>query len=64
MVAFVLAIDQGTTSTRAIVFDENLRIIGTGQEEFRQHYPRSGWVEHDPEDLWRSAIETARAALD
>jgi len=64
MAAFVLAIDQGTTSTRAIVFDENLRIIGTAQEEFRQHYPRSGWVEHDPEDLWRSAIETARAALD
>ena len=63
MAAFVLAIDQGTTSTRAIVFDENLRIIGTAQEEFRQHYPRSGWVEHDPEDLWRSAIETARAAL-
>jgi len=63
MAAFVLAIDQGTTSTRAIVFDENLKIAGVAQQEFPQHYPRSGWVEHDPEDLWRTAIETSRAAL-
>jgi len=60
---YVLAIDQGTTSTRAIVFDEALKAVGLGQQEFPQHYPASGWVEHDPEDLWRTSVETARAAL-
>ncbi len=63
MAAFVLAIDQGTTSTRAIVFDHDLRIVGVSQQEFPQHYPNSGWVEHDPEDLWRTVVETSRAAL-
>src|SRR5436305_1850840 len=62
MVAFVLAIDQGTTSTRAIVFDAGLRVAGVAQREFPQYYPRSGWVEHDPEDLWRTVVETSRAA--
>ncbi|MCJ8140455.1 glycerol kinase GlpK [Falsirhodobacter halotolerans] len=48
----ILAIDQGTTSTRAIVFDDGLRPLTTAQREFPQHFPRSGWVEHDPADLW------------
>ncbi|HTR12209.1 MAG TPA: glycerol kinase GlpK [Roseiarcus sp.] len=63
MADHILAIDQGTTSTRAIVFDASLKIIGVSQQEFPQHYPRSGWVEHDPEDLWRTAVETSRRAL-
>ncbi|HMD58474.1 MAG TPA: glycerol kinase GlpK, partial [Steroidobacteraceae bacterium] len=59
----VLAIDQGTTSTRCIVFDENARPLGLAQREFKQHYPASGWVEHDAEDIWRDALATARAAI-
>ncbi|MCB1403744.1 MAG: hypothetical protein KDJ81_13770, partial [Rhodobacteraceae bacterium] len=45
----VLAIDQGTTSSRAILFDSELRVVASAQEEFAQHFPRSGWVEHEPE---------------
>jgi glycerol kinase len=63
MAGFILAIDQGTTSTRAIVFDASLKVACVSQREFPQHYPRSGWVEHDPEDLWRTAVETSREAL-
>lgn len=63
MTAFILAIDQGTTSTRAIVFDGDYRVRGLGQHEFPQHFPNSGWVEHDPEDLWRTTVETVRFAL-
>ena len=63
MSQFILAIDQGTTSTRAIVFDETYHVRGTGQQEFPQHFPRSGWVEHDPEDIWRTVQETMRFAL-
>src|SRR6478735_4037263 len=63
MSAFILAIDQGTTSTRSIVFDGAQTIRGSAQQEFPQHYPASGWVEHDPEDLWRTTLETAREAL-
>lgn len=59
----ILAIDQGTTSTRSILFSKDLRPITTAQEEFAQHFPKSGWVEHDPADLWRSALSTARAVL-
>ncbi len=60
----ILAIDQGTTSTRSIVFDAALRPVATAQEEFAQHFPASGWVEHDPEDLWASSVATARAAME
>ena len=60
---YLLAIDQGTTSTRAIVFDAGLRPVATAQQEFAQHYPAPGWVEHDPDDLWRTVLETARAAM-
>ena len=60
---YLLAIDQGTTSTRAIVFDTHLKPVATAQQEFAQHYPSSGWVEHDPEDLWGSVLATVRAVL-
>ncbi|RUU65861.1 glycerol kinase, partial [Mesorhizobium sp. M2C.T.Ca.TU.009.01.2.1] len=63
MSGFVLAIDQGTTSTRAILFDDKMKVAGTGQQEFAQHYPASGWVEHDPEDIWASVVATVKAAL-
>jgi len=63
MSRFILAIDQGTTSSRAIVFADDLTISGIGQEEFTQHYPQGGWVEHDPEDIWRTTLATCRTAL-
>ena len=53
---YILAIDQGTTSTRAIIFDQKLQPLATAQEEFAQHFPQSGWVEHDPEDLWLTTV--------
>ena len=59
----ILAIDQGTTSTRAILFDAALRPLTQAQEEFPQHFPASGWVEHDPADLWRTTLSTIRAVL-
>jgi glycerol kinase len=59
----ILAIDQGTTSSRAIVFARDLSLRGLGQIELPQHFPASGWVEHDPEDIWRTTIESARLAL-
>jgi glycerol kinase len=60
----ILALDQGTTSSRAIVFDGAMRIVAVAQEEFEQHYPASGWVEHDPSDLWATTAATARAAIE
>jgi len=60
----ILAIDQGTTSSRAILFDANLNVRAVAQEEFAQHYPASGWVEHDPSDLWSTVAGTARAAIE
>ena len=63
MADHILAIDQGTTSSRAIVFDSRLKIVGVAQQEFPQHYPKPGWVEHDPEDIWRSVVATCRSAL-
>jgi len=60
----VLAIDQGTTSSRAIVFDANLAIVAAAQEEYPQHFPRSGWVEHDPDDIWSSVAATCRGAIE
>ena len=59
----ILALDQGTTSSRGIVFADDLRILGAAQREFAQHYPAPGWVEHDAEDIWRTTVETARQAL-
>jgi glycerol kinase len=63
MAEFILAVDQGTTSSRAIVFDGSYSVCGVAQQEFPQHFPRSGWVEHDPEDLWRTTLVTMRGAL-
>ncbi|TAN18802.1 MAG: glycerol kinase [Rhizobiaceae bacterium] len=63
MSGFILAIDQGTTSTRAIIFDSSMAVRGVGQQEFTQHYPASGWVEHDPEEIWKTALGTVKAAL-
>jgi glycerol kinase len=64
MSEFILAIDQGTTSSRAIVFDGKYQVRGVAQQEFTQHFPRSGWVEHDPEDLWRTVLATMKSALE
>ena len=59
----LIAIDQGTTSTRAIVFDEALAPVATAQRELRQIYPAPGWVEHDPEDIWAGVVATVRDAM-
>jgi glycerol kinase len=64
MTRYVLALDQGTTSSRAILFDHQGRIVSTAQEEFPQIYPQPGWVEHNPEEIWSSQLATARQALD
>ncbi len=64
MASYILAIDQGTTSSRAIVFNERLEIQGVGQQELRQFFPQSGWVEHDPEEIWSSTLATCRMALE
>ncbi|TRD15390.1 glycerol kinase GlpK [Palleronia caenipelagi] len=61
---YVMAIDQGTTSSRAIIFDGEMQIVATAQQEFPQHYPQSGWVEHDPADLWETTLTVCRGALD
>ena len=63
MSQYVLALDQGTTSSRAIVFDESARAVGMAQQEFEQIFPAPGHVEHDAEAIWDSQIATARAAL-
>ncbi len=64
MADYLLAIDQGTTSSRAIVFDRDGRPAGSGQKEFAQHYPESGWVEHDATVIWQDTLEVCRQALD
>ncbi len=61
---YVMAIDQGTTSSRAILFDGDMKIAHIAQEEFPQHYPDSGWVEHDPSDLWSTVVATVKAVLE
>lgn len=60
----ILAIDQGTTSTRALVFDARMQVAATAQQEFTQHFPRSGWVEHDPQDLWHTTLQCCRVVLE
>ena len=62
--SFVLAIDQGTTSSRAIVFRGDISIAASAQAEFPQHFPASGWVEHEPEDIWTSTVTVCREALE
>lgn len=63
MASHILAIDQGTTSSRAIVFRADISIAAQAQQEFQQHFPASGWVEHEPEDIWTSTIATCREAM-
>ena len=62
--SFVLAIDQGTTSSRAIVFRSDISIAARAQQEFPQHFPASGWVEHEPEDIWTSTVMVCRDAIE
>lgn len=63
MSEYVLVIDQGTTSTRAIVFNNAFQSVASAQQEFSQHFPDSGWVEHDANDLWQTTLATARLAI-
>lgn len=63
MAQYILALDQGTTSSRAILFDQNGGIARSSQKEFRQYYPRPGWVEHDADEIWASQLEVAREVV-
>jgi glycerol kinase len=63
MPSYILAIDQGTTSSRAIIFDSRCKVMAIAQQEFKQHFPKPGWVEHEPEDLWKTVVATCRAAM-
>ena len=63
MAHYILALDQGTTSSRAILFDQAGKPVAVAQQEFPQHFPRPGWVEHDPLDIWRSQRDTAHTVL-
>ena len=63
MPTYLLALDQGTTSSRAILFDREQRIVGTAQKEFTQHYPREGWVEHDAMEIWSSQYSVMMEVL-
>ena len=61
---YILALDQGTTSSRAILFDEEGKIVKTAQREFKQYYPKPGWVEHNPDEIWQSQLEVAHEVVD
>ncbi len=60
---YILAIDQGTTSSRAILFDAQMQRVGTAQREFTQHFPQEGWVEHDAEEIWDSVLTVCREVM-
>ena len=60
---YILSIDQGTTSSRGVLFDSNYQIVSIGQKEFTQFFPNSGWVEHDPEEIWQSTLESCNEAI-
>ena len=60
---YILALDQGTSSSRAIVFDHDGRICATSQKEFPQHFPKPGWVEHNPKDIWSSEASVIAEAI-
>ena len=64
MSQFILSIDQGTTSSRAMLFDANGRAAFTAQREFTQFFPQDGWVEHDPEEIWDTTLAVVREALE
>ena len=63
MARFVMALDQGTTSSRAILFDRDGSVAAVDQHEFTQHFPKPGWVEHDAEEIWQSQLRAARGAM-
>ena len=63
MKPYILAIDQGTSSSRALVFDSSGTLCGLGQQEFTQYFPRNGWVEHDADEIWRTTLSSCHAAL-
>ncbi len=63
MSGHILAIDQGTTSSRAIIFDDSFAALASGQQEFEQHFPDSGWVEHDADEIWQTVVTTSKMAL-
>ena len=63
MKKFIISIDQGTTSSRAILFNIQGKPIYTSQKEFTQYFPKSGWVEHDPEEIWKTTIKTLRDVI-
>ena len=60
---YILAIDQGTSSSRALVFDTRMNVVASAQQEFRQHYPHPGWVEHDPEEIWATVVKVSGDAI-
>ena len=63
MSSFILAIDQGTTSSRAILFDRQGQVAAVAQQEFTQHFPHDGWIEHNPEDIWETVVATCRDVM-
>lgn len=63
MSSYILAIDQGTTSSRAILFDRQGQVVSVAQQEFPQHFPSDGWIEHNPEDIWKSVLDTCRNVI-
>ncbi|MFN3317207.1 MAG: glycerol kinase GlpK [Allorhizobium sp.] len=63
MSGYILAIDQGTTSTRSMIFDHEMHIVGVAQQEFTQHFPDSGWVEHDADEIWQTVLATIEKAV-
>jgi len=62
--AYILSIDQGTTSSRALLFDHNAKVLYAKQHEFKQYFPHDGWVEHDPQDIWQTTLAVSRACIE
>ncbi len=60
---YILSIDQGTTSSRGVLFDSNYQVVSIGQNEFTQFFPNSGWVEHKPEEIWQSTLKSCNEAI-
>ena len=60
---YLMAIDQGTSSSRTVIFDQHAKVIASAQQEFPQEYPQPGWVEHDPEAIWQSVLDVTKKAL-
>ena len=63
MTGFLLALDQGTTGSRALIYNRSAKLAGAAYQEFRQHYPNPGWVEHNPEEIWSSTFQVIQKAL-